>query len=106
MLARDSETLSTVQWHRVVLDEAQYIKNPPTKQARAICALEATRRIALTGTPVENRLSELWSIMEFCNPGFLGTPPDFRRRFSRPIERHRDSDAAAALRGRAWPVLV
>jgi hypothetical protein len=106
LVARDSETLAKVHWHRVVLDEAQYIKNPPTKQARAICALKATRRIALTGTPVENRLSELWSIMEFCNPGFLGTPPDFRRRFSRPIERHRDSEAAAALRGLVQPFVL
>ena len=95
-----------VQWHRVVLDEAQYIKNPPTKQAQAIRNLDAGRRIALTGTPVENRLSELWSIMEFCNPGFLGAAPDFRRRFARPIERHRDADAASSLRGLVQPFVL
>jgi SNF2 family DNA or RNA helicase len=98
--------LGEVSWHRVVLDEAQYIKNPPTKQAQAIRGLDAGRRIALTGTPVENRLSELWSIMEFCNPGFLGTAPDFRRRFSRPIERHRDAGAAASLRGMVQPFVL
>jgi SNF2 family DNA or RNA helicase len=106
LVTRDVEMLGEVSWHRVVLDEAQYIKNPPTKQAQAIRGLDAGRRIALTGTPVENRLSELWSIMEFCNPGFLGTAPDFRRRFSRPIERHRDAGAAASLRGMVQPFVL
>ncbi|MDP7030569.1 MAG: DEAD/DEAH box helicase [Phycisphaerales bacterium] len=106
LVARDAETLGDVAWHRVVLDEAQYIKNPPTKQARAIRSLDASRRIALTGTPVENRLSELWSIMEFCNPGFLGAAPDFRRRFARPIERHRDPNAAASLRSLVQPFVL
>ncbi len=106
LVTRDVETLGDVPWHRIVLDEAQYIKNPPTKQAQAIRGLEAERRIALTGTPVENRLSELWSIMEFCNPGFLGAAPDFRRRFSRPIERHRDANAAASLRGMVQPFVL
>jgi len=106
LVTRDVEALGDVPWHRVVLDEAQYIKNPPTKQAQAIRGLNADRRIALTGTPVENRLSELWSIMEFCNPGFLGTAPDFRRRFSRPIERHRDANAAASLRGMVQPFVL
>jgi hypothetical protein len=106
LVARDTETLGGVPWHRVVLDEAQYIKNPPTKQAQAIRGINADRRIALTGTPVENRLSELWSIMEFCNPGFLGTAPDFRRRFARPIERHRDADAASSLRGLVQPFVL
>jgi len=106
LVARDTETLTGIPWHRVVLDEAQYIKNPPTKQAQAIRSIDAGRRIALTGTPVENRLSELWSIMEFCNPGFLGTAPDFRRRFARPIERHRDADAASSLRGLVQPFVL
>lgn len=106
LVTRDVATLGDVAWHRVVLDEAQYIKNPPTKQAQAIRGLNAQRRIALTGTPVENRLSELWSIMEFCNPGFLGTEPDFRRRYARPIERHRDADAASALRSMVQPFIL
>ena len=71
---RDRAALSTLTWARVVCDEAQNIKNHATKQARAIRALPAATRIALTGTPVENRLSELWSIMEFTNPGLLGRP--------------------------------
>ena len=106
LVARDSDTLMGVSWRRVVLDEAQYIKNPPTKQARAIRGLDTQRRVALTGTPVENRLSELWSIMEFCNPGFLGDAPEFRRRFARPIERHRDVNAAASLRQLVQPFVL
>ncbi len=62
----------------MILDEAQNIKNPQTKQAQAARALPADYRIALTGTPVENHVGDLWSIMEFLNPGFLGTPAEFR----------------------------
>ena len=69
---RDQAALGQVNWARVVCDEAQNIKNHATKQARAVRALPAAARIALTGTPVENRLSELWSIMDFTNPGLLG----------------------------------
>ncbi|MCH2137763.1 MAG: DEAD/DEAH box helicase [Phycisphaerales bacterium] len=106
LVARDRESLEPIEWHRVVLDEAQSIKNPPTKQAGAIRALNASRRVALTGTPVENRLTELWSIMDFCNPGFLGDQPTFRRRFARPIERHRDDAAAADLRRLVQPFIL
>ena len=106
LVPRDFESLGLVQWRRVVLDEAQYIKNPPTKQATAIRALQATRRIAMTGTPVENRLSELWSIMEFCNPGYLGKADEFRRRFAVPIERHRDQQRAEALRSIIGPFVL
>jgi len=106
LVPRDFESLGLVQWRRVVLDEAQYIKNPPTKQATAIRALRATRRIAMTGTPVENRLTELWSIMEFCNPGYLGTADEFRRRFAVPIERHRDQQRADALRRMVGPFVL
>ncbi|NNF42628.1 MAG: DEAD/DEAH box helicase [Phycisphaerales bacterium] len=106
LVSRDRGTLSRVTWHRVVLDEAQYIKNPPTKQTATIRALDTTRRIALTGTPVENRLSELWSIMEFCNPGYLGPPAEFRRRFSIPVERHRDQDRAEQLRRLVRPFVL
>ncbi len=73
LVIRDLASLKRIRWRRVVLDEAQYIKNPPTKQTTAIRSLGTDRRVALTGTPVENRLSELWSIMEFCNPGYLGS---------------------------------
>ncbi|MFM9144877.1 MAG: DEAD/DEAH box helicase, partial [Phycisphaerales bacterium] len=91
---------------RVVLDEAQHIKNPPTKQTAAIRALRTRFRIALTGTPVENRLSELWSIMEFCCPGYLGTQADFRKRFALPVERHRDKRQAERLRQLVRPFIL
>jgi superfamily II DNA or RNA helicase len=94
---RDRAALSALSWARVVCDEAQNIKNHATKQARAVRALPAATRIALTGTPVENRLSELWSIMEFTNPGLLGPAERFRENYAIPIERpaHPDSDDAA-----------
>jgi len=103
---RDKDSMAAVPWRRVVLDEAQSIKNPGTKQAQAVRSLNATRRVALTGTPVENRLSELWSIMEFLNPGYLGTPGSFRRRFGIPIERYNDQNRGAQLRGLVQPFLL
>jgi non-specific serine/threonine protein kinase len=95
---RDRDELGAVGWRRVVIDEAQAIKNAGTKQARAVRSLPAAHRIALTGTPVENRLSDLWSIMEFANPGLLGSAESFKTRFARPIERDGDASAAARLR--------
>ncbi|MEE2680863.1 MAG: DEAD/DEAH box helicase [Planctomycetota bacterium] len=106
LVTRDREMLETVDWWRVTLDEAQHIKNPPTKQTAAIRALQTRRRIALTGTPVENRLAELWSIMEFCCPGFLGANADFRKRFALPIERHRDEQQARKLRELVQPFIL
>lgn len=106
IVVRDKETMQQVLWRRVVLDEAQYIKNPPTKQTAAIRSLNTQHRIALTGTPVENRLAELWSIMEFCCPGYLGTNGDFRRRFTTPIERNRDPAAANRLRALVRPFIL
>ena len=103
---RDRDLLKKVEWHRVVLDEAQNIKNPSAKQSQAVRALAAPRRIALTGTPLENRLSELWSIMDFCNPGFLGTPGEFRRTFSIPVERYRDKQRAQQLRQLVQPFIL
>jgi SNF2 family DNA or RNA helicase len=87
-------------------DEAQNIKNHATKQARAVRALPAASRIALTGTPVENRLSELWSIMEFTNPGLLGPAGRFRERYAIPIEREGSPDAAQALKRLTQPFLL
>jgi SNF2 family DNA or RNA helicase len=95
---RDREQLGEVGWRRIVIDEAQAIKNAATKQARAVRSLAAPRRIALTGTPVENRLADLWSIMEFANPGLLGTAEQFKDRFARPIERGNEGADAAAER--------
>ncbi|MBM4114073.1 MAG: DEAD/DEAH box helicase, partial [Phycisphaerae bacterium] len=106
LVTRDRETLARTAWRRVALDEAQHIKNPPTKQTAAIRSLQARHRVALTGTPVENRLSELWSIMEFCAPGYLGGAAEFQRRFAVPIERHRDRDRAERLRTLVRPFVL
>jgi hypothetical protein len=96
LVLRDQVELAEVGWRRVVVDEAQAINNAAAKQSRAIRALPAARRIALTGTPVENRLADLHSIMEFASPGLLGGAEVFKQRFAVPIER--DGDAAAAER--------
>ena len=103
---RDEETLRDVAWTGIVLDEAQNIKNPGAKRTRAIRRLDADYRLALTGTPVENRLSELWSIMQFLNPGYLGPQNVFRERFSRPIERYQDAEAATRLRKLVQPFIL
>ena len=106
LAARDREELAAVEWGRVVLDEAQNVKNAAARQTQAVRSLRAPRRIALTGTPVENRLAELWSILEFLNPGLLGSATDFRRRFAKPIERFRDPDAAARLQRLTRPFVL
>jgi len=106
LAARDRDELAAVQWSRVVLDEAQNVKNSAALQAKAVRAIPADRRIALTGTPVENRLSELWSIFEFLNAGLLGGATEFRKRFARPIERYRDQDAAARLKRVTAPFIL
>lgn len=103
---RDRELFEQVAWHRVVLDEAQNIKNPAAKQSKAVRELASERRIALTGTPLENRLSELWSVMDFCNPGLLGSSGQFRRAFSVPIERHHDKGRAQHLRSMVRPFIL
>jgi superfamily II DNA or RNA helicase len=106
LAARDQEALSRVQWARVVCDEAQNIKNAATRQARAVRALPARARIALTGTPVENRLTELWSIMEFTSPGLLGPAQKFRTSFAVPIERNGDEEAADRLKRVTGPFIL
>ncbi|HEY9872993.1 MAG TPA: DEAD/DEAH box helicase [Candidatus Obscuribacterales bacterium] len=98
LVYRDAKTLETVSWQGVVLDEAQNIKNPEAKQSQAVRQLPPGFRIALTGTPVENRLSELWSILDFLNPGYLGTRQFFQRRFAIPIEKYGDTDSLKTLR--------
>lgn len=103
---RDAEIMSGIDWHRVVLDEAQNIKNPDAKQTRAIRSLRAERRIAMTGTPVENRLSELWSIMDFLNNGYLGSRASFKKNFSSPIQRYRDAGKTKTLRRLVQPFLL
>jgi SNF2 family DNA or RNA helicase len=106
LLHRDRETLQKVDWSGVILDEAQNIKNPETKQAQAARDLGADYRIALTGTPVENHVGDLWSILEFLNPGFLGTRAEFRRRFFVPIQASRDPDATDRLKRLTGPFVL
>ncbi|WP_278045227.1 SNF2-related protein [Actinomadura roseirufa] len=103
---RDAEMLKAIEWGRVVCDEAQALKNSGTRQARAVRGIPARSRIALTGTPVENHLTELWSIMEFANPGLLGPRAAFRERFAIPIERDGDDRAAAALKRATRPFVL
>ncbi|MFC4125088.1 DEAD/DEAH box helicase [Nocardia rhizosphaerae] len=98
LLARDATLLSEQRWERVVLDEAQHIKNAATRQSRAARALRARHRLALTGTPVENRLEELRALFDFAMPKLLGSPQSFRARFAVPIERERDQHAIDRLR--------
>lgn len=103
---RDRDTLNQVNWWRIVLDEAQYIKNPAAKQTQAVRSFKGARRVALTGTPVENRLAELWSIMDFLNPTYLGTAGGFRQRFSVAIERYHDKSRSEQLRGLIRPFVL
>lgn len=103
---RDVDMLNQWVWSDLILDEAQNIKNPTAKQTQAVRSLRAYNRIALTGTPVENRLSELWSIVEFLNPGYLETHERFRQRFIVPIERYNDDGRAAELRRLVQPFLL
>ncbi|OJF12100.1 DEAD/DEAH box helicase [Couchioplanes caeruleus] len=103
---RDLGVLRDVHWGRVVCDEAQAIKNSGTRQAQAVRAIPARTRLALTGTPVENHLAELWSIMEFANPGLLGPVKRFRKRFQEPIEVRGDADATVALKRATGPFVL
>jgi SNF2 family DNA or RNA helicase len=106
LLHRDSEALSGVEWGGVILDEAQNIKNPETKQARAARALRSGWRVALTGTPVENNVGDLWSLMEFLNPGLLGVQSAFKKQFFLPIQLYGNQDAAARLRRITGPFIL
>ena len=106
LLHRDVGFVSKVRWGGAVLDEAQNVKNPGTKQARAVRSLGADFRFALTGTPVENNVGDVWSIMEFLNPGLLGTQADFKRRFFVPIHARGDDGAARALRHTLGPFML
>lgn len=106
LVQRDLKDLQTVSWQGMVLDEAQNIKNPDAKQSQAVRQLEAEFRIALTGTPVENRLSELWSILDFLNPNYLGPKNFFQRRFAIPIERYGDTTSLQTLRSLVQPFIL
>ncbi|NEW41791.1 DEAD/DEAH box helicase [Nocardia cyriacigeorgica] len=106
LMTRDIADLAAREWERVVLDEAQHIKNSGTRQARAARALPARHRLALTGTPVENRLEELRSILDFAMPKLLGSAQAFRARFAVPIERERDENAITRLRAVTSPFVL
>ncbi len=103
---RDIELLQEQHWSDLILDEAQNIKNPHAKQTQAIGRLCARNRMALTGTPVENQLAELWSIMDFLNPGYLGGFERFHKQFIVPIERYNDESRATELRRLVQPFLL
>ncbi|GIP40338.1 ATP-dependent helicase [Paenibacillus sp. J31TS4] len=102
----DEEELKSVVWSSICLDEAQHIKNAYTKQAGAIRRLAGSHRIAMTGTPLENRLTELWSIFDFLNPGYLGSLREFAARFVAPIERSNDPEALRAVQRLVRPFLL
>lgn len=106
LLHRDQEILRQVDWAGVILDEAQNIKNPETKQARAARSFKCGYRVALTGTPVENNVGDLWSLIEFLNPGFLGSHSAFRKRFFLPIQVYSDHGAAERLRRITGPFVL
>ena len=103
---RDVDFLAAIDWDRLLLDEAQDIKNPNTKRARALRRLPAKRRLAMTGTPIENRLSELWALMDIVNPGLLGSREWFERAFARPIETHSHDGALERLRSIVQPFIL
>ena len=102
----NSAAFAARQWHTLVLDEAQAIKNATAKRSQAVHELGADFRLALSGTPIENRLSELWSIMRVCNPGLLGTMGTFNLRFAVPIERDRHRGAQRTLRKLIAPFIL
>ncbi|MGH8981973.1 MAG: DEAD/DEAH box helicase, partial [Acidimicrobiales bacterium] len=106
LVERDRAAIASVPWRRLVLDEAQQVKNPLAKQTQAVRALRAPRRLALTGTPVENHLGDLWSMMEILNPGLLGSQTSFREGFAVPIERYGDEGAADRLRTLTRPFVL
>jgi len=106
LATRDIEDLSRIEWENVVVDEAQNIKNQDTKQTRAIKSLQGNFKIAMTGTPVENRLTELWSIMDFINPGYLGGGREFIKQFANPIERYGDYERSRVLKALIQPFIL
>ena len=103
---RDDELFHSVTWNGLILDEAQHIKNVETKQRRVIKGMKATHRLALTGTPIENRLRELWSLLDVLNPTYLGTYHDFQTRFMKPIERDRDDQQLLKLQKLIHPLIL
>lgn len=103
---KDVKLLSSLEWQRIVLDEAQNIKNPKAAQTKAILKLPAQHRLALTGTPVENRLLDLWSIFNFLNPGYLGKQAQFRKSFEIPIQKDNNKVKSVTLKKLVEPLIL
>ena len=106
LLPRDLDVLRAQPFTLVALDEAQQVKNPRTQARRALLALNAPRRVCLTGTPLENHLGELWSQLDLAVPGLLGDEPAFRRHYRIPIEKQNDAEAQARLNRRIAPFIL
>jgi SNF2 family DNA or RNA helicase len=106
LVVRDTELFQQYMWNGLILDEAQHIKNVETKQRRVIKRLQAVHRIALTGTPIENRLRELWSLLDVLNPSYLGSYQDFQANFMRPIERDQDERQLRKLQKLIHPLIL
>ena len=106
VVRRDAATLAATPWGLVVADEAQAVKNPFSRTARSLRSIGSQARIALTGTPVENRLSDLWALLDWTTPGLLGPLEAFQRTVAVPIERERDEDATARLAATVRPFLL
>lgn len=102
----DSDLLKKMKWHIMVIDEAQNIKNTDTAQTKAVKSIKAENFVALSGTPVENRLSELWSIMDYSNRGFLGNIKEFAETYGNPIEKLNDKEVAGKLKKVTAPFLM
>ncbi|MCX7103036.1 MAG: DEAD/DEAH box helicase, partial [Methylobacter sp.] len=103
---KDAKLLGALHWRRIVLDEAQNIKNPVAAQTKAILKLNADSRLALTGTPVENRLMDLWSIFNFLNPGYLGKQAQFRKIYELPVQRDNDPIQSTILKKLIQPFIL
>ena len=106
LLVRDFDELSKHHWHALVLDEAQYIKNPKAVSSHCACKLKAAHRVCLSGTPMENHLGELWSLMRFLMPGFLADEKTFNNFIRKPIERDHSENAQLALNRRVSPLIL
>ncbi len=103
---RDEKLFRPMEWRRIVIDEAQNIKNPKSAQTKAVLKFRAQHRLALTGTPVENRLLDLWSIFNFLNPGYLGATGQFRKVFELPIQKENDPVKSDSLRKLVEPFIL
>jgi SNF2 family DNA or RNA helicase len=106
LIRKDAKLFNSVDWQRIIIDEAQNIKNPSAQQTRAINAIKSRYRLVMTGTPVENRLLDLWSIFNFLNPGYLGTKTQFKQRFEKPIQGENDLETKITLKKIVEPFIL